>query len=166
MPDSVQQRVARRYIGREVPAVVVAHVDAHDVPWGWTSPHLRRMHIMPLAVTHRGLVWLEDRSGNRAFVVALEDPSFDSRQLRASVAQSRDAIEREWLRWCDARGWLEYSLSSQHLCLYPGTDHELSRSLIDPSLLHDEPDWTLGMPVAALNRLMWKGADDGRDATP
>lgn len=168
MPDCLQHRVARRYLESSTPVVVVVHIDPSGVPWGWYHPHLARMHITPLSIACAGLIWLEDGHGHRAFDVARAGPSLDIDMLRASVSGARDGIESAWLRWCTKRDWINYSRLESSIYMYSGTSRQFARHLkeeaLTPESLSCDLEGNRATFEARLNRLVWRGADDGSDA--
>jgi hypothetical protein len=125
--------------------------------------------MMPLTVDGNGLVWLEDGKGLRSFQVASISSTIDVDGLRASVSRTRDSIESAWLQWCVARGWLDYSPSEATIYVYPGTSHELVRHLKEeafvPEFLQTDSATNSACLAVRLNRAIWRGADDGSDAT-
>ena len=170
MPTCTSLRVATRFIESSTGTVVVAHVDPGGTPWGWAFPALCRMHIIPLTVQGSGLICLEDGSGRRAFDVVRASPAFDIAALRVSVSRTRDSIESAWVRWCAARGWLDYSPREGSIHMYVGTSQEFVRHLTEeafaPEFLQVDTETNTACLKVRLNRVIWRGADDGRDAAP
>lgn len=171
MPAYTSYRVARRYVGSSlIKAAVLAHVDRDGVRWGWFSGEIARLHVVPFDLEHRGAarVWLEDGHGNRSFQVDREPLDLDLDALWASVSRTRDTIEAAWLRSCSRRGWLDYSPRKATISLYPGTPHEVRRSLKEraftPEFLQVDASTNAACLEVRLNRLIWQGADDGSEA--
>jgi hypothetical protein len=135
MPDCISHRVARRFLsyGREAPWIaVLAHVDPDGHQWGWIfDDAVPRMHLVPLFPEGDALVWLEDRAGDRAFFIE-RGTGLNFEVLRASVGRARSSIEAAWLRTCREKRWLNYSRSDERVRLYPGTQFEVSRQLMQP----------------------------------
>jgi hypothetical protein len=171
MPSRSSVRVARRFLDSTLRTAVVAHVDALGNTWGWFADEVRRMHLVPMVPKYRDAarVWLED-AGIRCFQVDHVNSglNLDLDQLHESVSRTRDTIESAWLRSCERRGWLSYSARHAAIALYFGTPTQLVRKLNESSyapefLQLDVHTNAAGIEVR-VNRLIWRGADDGSDA--
>lgn len=173
MPDRIALRVTRRYVTTSLRrTAVLAHVDRDGVRWGWFSDNTPRMHLEPFDSEHRGeaRVWLEDGRGVRSFQIDREpvDEVVNMDALRASVARTRSTIEAAWIRTCALRGWIDYSPADKTITLYGGSPDELVRSVRSLPILPEEMQIESGTNTlyvgVKLNRVLWRGRDDGSDS--
>ena len=173
MAIRTSDRVVHRFLRSSIRTAVVAHVDPLGHSWGWFADGPPRMHLVPMAPEHLGAarVWLDYR-GVRCFRVdrLADGAGLDLEELRESVCRTRDTIESAWLRTCELRGWLAYSGREMVIGIYVGTDNQLTRSLREvqyqPELVQLDVATNSACIGVRANRLIWHGADDGRDAQP
>jgi hypothetical protein len=163
MPTCTSHRVALRFLEGDAPVVVVAHVDSDGTPWGWVSPHLHRMHLIPLTSERAPvIVWLEDR-GVRTFQVQASPQGrrLDLPALRATIIDARDDIESSWLRWCAAREWTAYSSNQATVTLYAATPNEFVRTVLTGITISErlvvDPSTNSARLDVPLNRIIWRG---------